>query len=88
MIRQEMAEAFKELFPFWHDLSKEDREYLLDNSGAITYLRGTTIHDGTECTGVILIKKGALRVYMLSEDGRELTLYRLFDGDMCMMSAS
>ena len=88
MIREEMAEVFKDLFPFWRDLSKEDREYLLDNSGAITYLSGTTIHDGTECTGVILIKRGSLRVYMLSEDGRELTLYRLFDGDLCMMSAS
>ena len=88
MIREEMAEVFKDLFPFWRDLSKEDREYLLDNSGAITYLGGTTIHDGTECTGVILIKRGSLRVYMMSEDGKDLTLYRLFDGDMCMMSAS
>ena len=36
MIREEMAEVFNDLFPFWRDLSKEDREYLLDNSGAIT----------------------------------------------------
>ena len=78
MQRKEMTEIFESLFPFWKDLTSEDREYLLDNSGRITYPRGTTIHDGSECTGVILIKSGSLRVYMLSENGRELTLYRLF----------
>ena len=88
MQRKEMAEVFEGLFPFWGDLSEADREYLLDNSGAMTYPKGTTIHDGSECTGVILIKSGSLRVYMLSDEGRELTLYRLFSGDLCMMSAS
>ena len=88
MQRKEITEVFESLFPFWRDLSHEDKEYLLDNSAQISYPRGTTIHDGSECTGVILIKTGALRVYMLSEEGKELTLYRLFNGELCMMSAS
>jgi CRP/FNR family transcriptional regulator len=37
---------------------------------------------------VILVKSGCLRLYLLSEDGKELTLYRLFAGDVCILSAS
>ena len=88
MQRKGMTEIFESLFPFWNDLTSEDKEYLLDNSGRVTYPGGTTIHDGSECTGLILINSGSLRVYMLSEEGKELTLYRLFAGDLCMMSAS
>ena len=41
-----------------------------------------------DCTGLLLIQSGQLRAYMLSEEGREITLYRLFDMDMCLFSAS
>ena len=54
----------------------------------MTYLKGTTIHDGTECSGVFFIRSGCLRVYLLSEKGKDITLYRLYAGDMCMLSAS
>ena len=36
----------------------------------------------------MLIKKGALRVYLLSEEGKEVTLYREYQGDICVLSAS
>jgi CRP/FNR family transcriptional regulator len=52
------------------------------------FQKGTNIHDGNECTGIILIKSGSLRLYMLSEDGKEVTLNRLFPGDVCIFSAS
>ena len=38
--------------------------------------------------GLLLIKSGQLRVYILSDEGREITLYRLFELDMCLFSAS
>ena len=41
-----------------------------------------------DCTGLLLVKSGQLRVYILSEEGREITLYRLFELDMCLFSAS
>ena len=41
-----------------------------------------------DCTGLLLIKSGQLRVYILSDEGREITLYRLFELDMCLFSAS
>lgn len=50
---------------------------------------GFNLHStDSECLGVLLIKSGGLRVYILSEDGREITLYRLSPGDICILSAS
>ena len=34
------------------------------------------------------MKSGCIRVYIMSDEGREITLYRLFPGDMCLLSAS
>ena len=41
-----------------------------------------------DCTGLLLVKSGLLRAYILSDEGREITIYRLFDLDMCLFSAS
>ena len=82
------TEIFEKYFPFWKNISASDREMLLGSSQTICFPRGTTIHDGNECTGVILVKTGSLRLYMLSEEGKEVTLYRLFPGDVCILSAS
>ena len=47
------------------------------------------IHNGSnDCTGLLLVKSGQLRAYILSDEGREITIYRLFDRDMCLFSAS
>ena len=51
--------------------------------------KGAVLHDGSaDCAGLVLIKSGQLRAYILSEDGREITLYRLLDHDICLFSAS
>ena len=88
MENQQLQGLFAEVFPFWDVLSDSDKATFLRSSQKIIFSKGTTIHDGSECTGVILIKSGCLRAYILSEDGKEVTLYRLFAGDMCMLSAS
>lgn len=47
--------------------------------------KGTVIHNGSmDCTGLLLVKSGQLRAYILSDEGREITIYRLFDRDMCL----
>lgn len=81
-------ELFQKTFPFWNQLGESDRETLLRTSQEVRFEKGTNIHDGSECTGVILVRSGSLRLYLLSEDGKEITLYRLFPGDMCILSAS
>jgi len=84
----EFVEIFEKAFPFWGRLNEEDRETFCRSSHLMHFKKGTNIHDGNECTGVILIKTGSLRLYILSDEGKEITLYRLFAGDMCMLSAS
>ena len=50
---------------------------------------GELVHaGGADCLGLLLIESGQLRVYTLSPEGREVTLYRLFDRDICLFSAS
>ena len=88
MENTELIQLFDDTFPFWNDISEADRSTFLRSSMQVKFHRGATVHDGGECTGVILIKSGVLRLYMLSDDGKEVTLYRLFPGEMCILSAS
>ena len=80
--------VYKEIFPFWEKITETDRDYICQNSYSITYLKGKNIHDGSECSGVILVRSGSLRLYIMSEEGKDITLYRLHKGDLCMLSAS
>lgn len=79
---------FEQAFPCFHDMPEEEKQIIRNNTFDTFYKRGTNIHNGEECTGVILIESGSLRVYLLSDEGKEITLYRLFAGEMCMLSAS
>lgn len=88
MARAMFEPVFSEAFPFWNSITDEERKYICENSVALSYPKGTTIHDGTECSGVFFVRSGSLRVYIMSEDGKTVTLYRLHAGDMCMLAAS
>lgn len=79
---------FADYFPFWEHLSPKEKQALCAGTRRATYKRGEPIHGGAECTGAIIVLHGALRTYMLSEEGKEVTLYRLYDKDVCMLSAS
>ncbi len=84
----ELKNVYREIFPFWENIPEGEREFLCDNSYVFTYPKGNHVHDGSECSGVILVQSGSLRLYMMSEEGKDITLYRLHPGDMCMLSAS
>ena len=88
MENEELVSLFKDNFPFWDSLSQIEKETFVNSSQYISFPKGTNIHNGNECTGIILIRKGSLRLYILSDEGKEITLYRLFPGEMCMLSAS
>ena len=80
---------FESCFPIWGGLTKAQRSRILENLVFREIEKGTVIHSGSaECTGLLLVKSGQLRAYILSDEGREITLYRLFDRDMCLFSAS
>ncbi len=88
MIQTMFESTYKEMLPFWDKLVADEQDYLCLHSVATTYLKGTTVHDSSECSGVFFVRSGCLRVYIMSEEGKDITLYRLHKGDMCMLSAS
>ncbi len=74
---------------FWEDISEEERETILENTGKAFYKQGEQVHSAEqECIGVLIIKKGELRTYILSEEGKEITLFRQTEGDVCILTAS
>lgn len=88
MEQNKFKTLYQEILPFWNDISKAEQDFICQNSYALTYPKGTSVHSGNECSGVIFVRSGCLRLYMMSEDGKDITLYRLHKGDMCMLSAS
>ena len=81
-------EFYDEYFPFWNKLTEADKNYLCQNSAVVCFEKEQSVHDNSECSGLYIVKSGRLRLYMLSEEGKEITLYRLSTGDICMLSAS
>lgn len=89
MNNSENRKLLSEYFSVWNHMTQEEQDALLDHSQLMHYPKGTNLHSGeSDCVGLFLIKSGALRAYMLSESGKEITLYRLGQGDMCVLSAS
>lgn len=80
---------FEELFPIWDQLNDVQKARVLDGLIIRQVKKGTILHNGSmDCTGLFLVRSGQLRAFILSDEGREITLYRLFDMDMCLFSAS
>ena len=80
---------FADYFPVWGKLTPAQQNRILGAVRTRTVKKGTVMHNGSmDCTGLLLVKSGQLRVFILSEEGREITIYRLFDRDMCLFSAS
>lgn len=78
-----------EALSFWDKISEEEREIIFQNTTAAFYKQGEQVHRAEqECVGVLLIKKGELRTYILSEEGKEITLFRQTEGDVCILTAS
>ncbi len=88
-MEQDRLVLLQNYLPFWSDL-KEDQKKLLQNAVVAKEIpKGVTIHNGQQdCIGLLVVLSGQLRVFVLSEEGKEITLYRLFERDMCLFSAS
>lgn len=75
--------------PFWNKLTAQQQDLIRQGTHIRRFKKGSVVHSGADdCIGLLLVTEGQLRVYTLSEEGRELTLYRLFPWDMCLFSAS
>ena len=76
-------------FSIWNELTPEQQEELSRFAVLRTVPQGTLLHSGSaDCLGLLVIQSGQLRAFILSPEGREITLYRLFERDICLFSAS
>lgn len=81
--------GLEDLFPRWKKLTAEQQGQVKKNAEERRFLKGQRPHQGSnDCAGLFLVRKGQLRVFILSESGKEVTLYRLFAWDICLFSAS
>lgn len=78
-----------ELFPAWGKLTPAQQQAVTAAAALRTVPKGTLLYSGpADCLGFLLVRSGQLRVYILSGDGREVTLYRLLPRDLCLLSAA
>ena len=88
-ITEEDFAFLKNVMPFWDKLSEEQKHTLSKNAAPRLYHRGESMQStSAHCAGLFLVKHGQLRIYIISENGKEITLFRLFDNDICILSAS
>jgi len=75
--------------PYWQQLSPAQRELVTQYAQLRSFSKGEVLSGcGESCLGMVFILEGRLRAYLLSPEGREITLYSLEEGDPCVMSAS
>jgi len=76
-------------FPIWDKLTQTQQERILSVAVYQTVKGGTVLHDGSpDCLGLLVVSSGQLRAYILSEEGREVTICRFFEMDICLFSAA
>jgi len=89
MLNQTETSSLSEILPFWKDLGEADRRLVLSAGTKSRFKQGEIILSrDTECNGLVAVKSGQIRAFFELEDGKEMTLYRLLAGDVCILTAS
>ena len=78
----------EEYLPFFSKLSEEDRREVRRTTRKLSFKAGAVVHTANECSGLIVVLSGQLKASAINEDSREITLFRLFERDVCMFSAA
>ena len=74
---------------FWNHISDDDKRLIIDKLHLLHYEAGQSVHSGEDgCLGALIIRRGILRTFLLSDDGKETTMFRLREGSICILSAS
>lgn len=82
-------ESVLERLPFWKLLTDSEKELVRQNAVIRLYKKGTRVYSSErECLGMLFVMQGEMRTYLLSEKGREVTLFRIYPNDLCVLSAS
>ncbi|PCI48264.1 MAG: Crp/Fnr family transcriptional regulator [Alphaproteobacteria bacterium] len=84
-----MQKIITDHFPELARLSEENKKILGDGIQIMTVPAGTVMFsEGSECRGYVMLLKGTVRVQKTSEEGREIILYRVEEGESCIMTTT
>ena len=84
-----ITEKELERLPYWLSLNEAERRLVRQHAAERSCARGELIHGGdNDCLGMVFVLSGLTRTFVLSEEGREVTLFRLGEGSSCVLSAS
>lgn len=74
--------------PYWDALTEKERTLVEENLRSLRFEKDALVLAGGDCLGLLLVTKGRLRAYLLSEEGREVTVFRVGPGECCVLSAT
>lgn len=78
-----------ENLPFWPQLTVDQQQYLVRSAGFREYRKGQQLYGSSdECLGMIVVESGVIRTYIVSPEGREITLFKLGEGESCVLSVA
>lgn len=84
-----VSEIYVSRLPYWNDLEKDEKEAVTRSTVIREYKKGAYIYGMQDaCLGMVYVQKGSIRVFLMSEEGREVTLFHIGEGDSCILSAS
>lgn len=87
--KAEYISVLKNYLPFYDKLTEKEKTIIQENTSFLHARKGEVIHKGgNDCLGFVIVKTGQFRAYMMSEEGKEITVYRLFERDMCLLAAT
>lgn len=88
MIKQECIDFLNIYLPFLKKMSFDVRQEIYSKSVLRHYSAGEIISNNETCSGMIIVFKGQVRAYIGSKNGKQISIYRLLEGDVCVLSAS
>lgn len=88
-MENQIKDLLKANYAFWDQLNEQEQESFCSYSYIQAFQKNEFVHDRQEdCLGILLVLKGRIRVYIQSDEGREITLFRIGKGEVCTLSAS
>ena len=75
--------------PFWANLSSDEKAVVSQRAVTKRFAKGQLVSsNSSSCLGIVLILSGGVRVGLVSDEGREITLFRAGEGEVCVSTAS
>ena len=77
MISKEDIKHLEKIFPFWFNISQNDKAKIILSSRILSLKKNSIFFNSHELDGLLFLKSGKLRFFLSSLDARELPLYYL-----------